>query len=153
MVMGVHNDSVNARSRSDIDSNANHHPFVKVLRVIAQNLEAIQHKIEGGQIDIDQYLSEPGSGTITLSNPTRQPWKLTDIVATFPTASTSVTIKIKDRVLTIPATQGFFSMTGMHGIQMGFDDKVILTIAPAAACFMEIQGMSDFRKIERLGNE
>lgn len=267
MVAGLDNDSVNVRSQSHIDLNPEHHPFIKVLKMIAGNLEAIQHNIEGGQIDIDQYLSEPSSGTITLTNPTRNPWLLTDILASWQTTQAGssvsndgtvtspgagatiasipaaslpagtynvtvdftlsgtvgavdnnniqlvygsqtftldnnigvgeqtfgpiqiisngasaltlkaiaagtvgsiytatiiatpvtqvslVTIQIKDRLLNMRPLDGEFNFTGMHGMQMGFDDKVVLTVTPAVPCFLEIMGKSDYRKIERRGNE
>jgi len=86
MVMSEYNDRVKGRFRSDNDSGNVYEPgseLVRFLRGINDNMEAIQAKLDKGLIDIDQYLYEQSLGTITLQNPTRQPWLLTDIIATW----------------------------------------------------------------------
>jgi len=267
IMMSEYNNQVNKRLQNDNDPIDETRALLHFLMSLNKNMEQIHHKLLQTQIDVDMYLTELSTGTITLQGATtpggfRGPIKLSDVIATWalnsPVAADSsgfvtgpgalatitsvvlqpgtytanwivgfgagavaaadannfrlfgipvpqqavipavanttvpqtpvtftitsqttigiqsigagtgtanyaaelsitgqttvqtVTLQIKERSMQLTPSTGTFQIVGMSGNMLITErDKIILTVTPAAACFLEVMGSADYRKIDR----
>ena len=68
---------------------------------------------------------------------------ITSVVATFPTASTSVSLQLGDRIFPIAPAAGYINWTALR-IQLDYNDDRVLNINPAGACMLSLYGYCDF---------
>jgi hypothetical protein len=63
---------------------------------------------------------------------------------------TSVTLTIGTRTIIIPPAGGQFQALGMNGMELDNHTLMKLVTSPAAPCSLELMGISDYRKIDRV---
>jgi hypothetical protein len=141
--------AVKPGSQEDNDSNSNEF-LAKFLHTLGNHLGRIAHNTERPAADIDYYNDDSGAtGQVILDDQVKGPYVITDVIATWiPAGATSATITIEDRVLQLNPTAGVFSLSLTKGMLVDNHSKVQFVVVPAAACFFEIQGHSDTRKMQ-----
>lgn len=127
--------------------------FARMLAVLGNILDAVQEST----FDIDMYGDDPngvsgkigaltGAGVAPLLRTYNGPYTIQTILATWNTAAvTSVILQLGDKTMQLVPAQGIFNPQGLK-IKMSRDDLVALTVTPAAACHLQINGYAEMRR-------
>lgn len=103
----------------------------------------------------DTLAYSPVAATVTTLTPLKAYHSdvvIESITAGYPTASSSVTLTLGNRVLTLPATAGIVNLVDLK-IQLEYEDDRILRVAPAGACFLILSGYADAARPGRRGGQ
>ena len=103
----------------------------------------------------DTLAYSPVGATVTTLTPPKAYHSdivVESISAGWPTASTSVTLTLGNRVFTFPPGLGFVNLVDLK-IQLEFEDDRILRVAPAGACFVLLCGYADSARPGRRGGQ
>jgi hypothetical protein len=97
----------------------------------------------------------PAAGTVTVTySVTPTVFTTANLGADLQPVNGTATLTVGGRTFQLPYQAGYFLLTSLHGLQLDNNssqaNKVVLTVTPAAAVHLEIAGMADYRKVERL---
>ncbi len=126
------------------------HVFAMMAK-LSNDVRALTQTMSNNQTDVDEYLSLTTPGTVLTLYPNfRTPIVVDQIMAVFPTNSTSAVIQLgNNRTINISnLAAGVFSMD--LRMQLEYEDIRRLTIAPAGLAHFEIMGHLAPRKADKV---
>lgn len=115
---------------------------------VTQRLDAIDRKLDKDTFDVDIYGNEPNANELDLSAQIRLPWICTQVIATWSTGASTVTLQIGNRIIN-NASNAAKNLIFDCRMQIGPHDPIKLISGTACALFLEMMGYADYRKVDR----